>query len=889
MKYKTYLLMCIFGILILEQSFAFPTAWEYLSLNDNVSVGTTLKGRYGNFNLSMRTGVTNVTGVYFNGKKSINGIKNPLQSNKFWSSLENMTYVFFSNMSVYNSNKQLLGRGNNGGWTTYEWVAYTGTDGKDVMMDVSTGSTQACAFGLQDIFTDFKFHMIAIQSRRNGTGKFMRVIGDANDSRSTGWVACANFYNTNVNISYGSYASGTYSDGPSIYWDEMIVYRGQVLDTRQLLNIKTNYSVGCPVPFSCGAGVPAVSSSLSVFNQNLTSKLKKSTFLEGEDFRSYSNFTLSNNTVVLGASCNVSVPNGFLEFNSVQKNFTVCLIGCSQSSYFEKVSSLPVSNAVYDLLHFSVCRPSTDIVSLSVVLCGDSFSVSGGSIPSCASGNASIVLNSSKCKTKSQANFTISNSALFIGRHLVSGLSLDRQFSFFVDRMVYNSSSKVYVSNHSWEYYAHGLYTLTHYCSKGSFSNSLNNAVTVVNVPPSVFLVYVRTNFGIFNFSVGVLPLQFSSGFWHFVASVLDDDLDSVVYMIRNGSQQVFRTVYRTTPLGILNLSYTYFLKQGTYNFSVFANDTNKNKTFRSALFSVVDTTRPYCSGFFNGSVLNNTYRNWNISCSDDYFWLFNNTCDNGYRYFKDSIANQTFRFVNRTRVKDVDLTCKFLYCDGHTASDIGNMAVGVDLSKDSIISDSVVLVSNTDLKDISLIREKDKVSFCVVPVDSKVSTLSFKIPEGCVPAKNSKFAGHLVCEKDRVWIDFVNSEVSAVVVGSDIVLDLANVKDRSNLCFSSIGRLNCVNQTEVSRVSFPAEPGNQFGSSLEAWSFFFVLIIWLAFLLMSLLITGGTGRHMGILGMAQLFMGILLAVFTVPVFSMFFASIILFVAIGCFVAVLSG
>lgn len=665
--------------------------------------------------------------------------------------------------------------------------------------------------------------------------------------------------------------------------DEFTIWGNHVLN---ITEVRCLNSTPQTYPYSCGGGAPpAVTSNLSVFFLNASSLLKKAVFQESENFRVYANHSLSNGSILINSLCNVTVPQGTLEYADPEQLFSVCSVACDFTSYAYNRTGLKVTNALKDVLHFSACHLSAIQNNLSVNVCGTVYSLGAAQMPLCATGSSQFFLNSSLCKTKAYADYSFSNGVL--QGHRVQGLNLDRVYSKLVLPMPYNVTRKAYRSNRSVEYYQHGGYALNVTCN-GSFNNFRSRSVTVVNKAPSVNLNEIHTNSDIYDL-INNLKIEYKSGVWSWFASVVDDDLDTAIFTFKNSTSILQRTV--TKIPGTIYTPEALFVQAGkVYNFSVFVNDSLKNRTYRSMTFSINDTSLPVCGPLLNHTVMNNTLWVWNVTCMDDYFFSFNLSCDNGFRYSKADIDNTSFAFVNSSRLKDaVSVSCDYEFCDGHTAEAIGEFRTVTDVARSTFAVDGVPLVLSEPVKAITLVKRVDRYSFCYDFGLSKAEYVAVTVPYGCYPASNSQWPGHLVCPEKRLWIDFVNVDVKAAVAGDEVLLDLRQVKDRANVCFESVGRFNCVSGRQLFNISYPVVPKpNEFQTTGQALWFFFLSLLWLVFLFGTITLKGPHGKHMLILNFAQMGLAVFLAADLINKFAIqFVAAIIFMVGIGFFVGMI--
>lgn len=552
-------------------------------------------------------------------------------------------------------------------------------------------------------------------------------------------------------------------------------------------------------------GAPAITTSLVLYDTNITNRnVKKTLFGEGEDLFQYANHTLSNGTILANSNCTVKFPNALLEYSGSDTDYTLCTSGCDFTSYSYNFTKLKTnSEVIYDRLYFDACHVSNVGEDLKITFCGQSFTIPKTDFPLCSLGTNLIAINSSACKTKNYAYATLTNSAPLVKAHRIRNERLDRKFATEYQNMVYNSTSKVYRSNLSVEYYSHGAYNINVTCiNPNSAYNKVNSqkSITIVNKAPSIVFNQVVTPTTIYNIS-NAMKIQYSAGIWKWYATVLDDDVKNVTYKFYNVSKKVIYSNFsllKTKPINISSIKFVDFSQQ-PFNFSVLAFDVLGNRTFKSITFTVNDTGLPVCINNGKTQQQNGTAYYFNYSCSDDYFFSFNISCNNGFKNYKQDINGQSYSFINQTSLTSypTDLSCDVLFCDAHTLNSIGDMVV--TKTANSINFDGIpIRVTDAVIKDFTYTKLSDRYTFCIEPADTQISYFNIEIPYGCHAVK-SKWQGHLVCPEKRIWIDFVNPLAKTVSIGENtLTVDLSLVKDRSTVCFNSIGKFNCVNRTDI-------------------------------------------------------------------------------------------
>jgi hypothetical protein len=393
------------------------------------------------------------------------------------------------------------------------------------------------------------------------------------------------------------------------------------------------------------------------------------------------------------------------------------------------------------------------------------------------------------------ANFTLSNGSNIA--NATCNVTLGG-----VEPMPYNWTGLNYKSTFAFAFASHGTLGVRTNCSKDGYNQTNYRTIGIINIPPFVNQTFLNTS-SVKYPVVNGLKVEYTARYWYFLNSVTDNDLSHIVYNLTNLTHTILRNYSRTAYA--VNISGVKLVRATWYNFSIRANDTNKSITYRSFKFFVNDTTMPVCSNTGGVKVENGTYYVFNSTCTDAYFFSLNVTCENGFSYYRTNIGNTSYRFINRTFVERPPsrIGCIWTYCDGHTANEIGNsIAVTEDKTNARLLANGISIKTD-QLLPISSSKSVDRYTFCFDLKDYKDTFATLEIPAGCYAAPNSHIAGHLVCPAKRMWIDFVNPDVS-VKVTDKVYLDLSKVKAGSKVCFNSIGKFNCVNLTQVINVTLP-------------------------------------------------------------------------------------
>ena len=382
----------------------------------------------------------------------------------------------------------------------------------------------------------------------------------------------------------------------------------------------------------------------------------------------------------------------------------------------------------------------------------------------------------------------------------------------YADTLDYNASLSAYRNHYLYSYRNHCASCLTvsascdnpnsDYDLSGSKSFAINNLAPMPMISHLITAdrAYLLDDGYEVNYSAGIYVVNatpYNTGYY------IDNDIGFVRWQLRNSSQ----LIKSETGSSYSDFSFNSVLvvRNGTYNVSVYINDTAKASGYQSALFWTRDYSLPVCSGLSPVTLYNGTTYSWNVSCSDDYFWSFNLSCGNGFGYARAGIANTSYVFINSSLISSgADFVCDYEYCDGHTAMLLEPLDIR-PVAKEGVINvEGISLNVMEAVADVRLEKKEDRYSFCYAFADQKQAYATLPVPDGCFAAPNSKWKGHLVCPAQRVWIDFENKDVGVSVAEGEVLLDLANVKDRGNVCFDSIGKWNCVSGEQAFTVLIP-------------------------------------------------------------------------------------
>jgi len=238
----------------------------------------------------------------------------------------------------------------------------------------------------------------------------------------------------------------------------------------------------------------------------------------------------------------------------------------------------------------------------------------------------------------------------------------------------------------------------------------------VKGIIPNLTLQYIQTPNGTFNFSDNITIYEYVWGTWSFNYTIFDNKIINVSTFIRNDSNtldydsNVFPFVYEVNSTVFIDFD------NNPYTFLVVVEDSEGNIINDSFNFNVADSILPYCSGFDNSNITNNTNYTWDVYCIDENFYSFNLSCDNNFSYYIDGLNNITYSYSGSSLIKEIT-TCDWRVCDGHTKTELSKdfKAYRNITSKEVkvMIKDKInafKLTSNQDMT-VSIKNKKDRVS----------------------------------------------------------------------------------------------------------------------------------------------------------------------------------
>lgn len=549
----------------------------------------------------------------------------------------------------------------------------------------------------------------------------------------------------------------------------------------------------------------ANSSTVDILIQNRTSLNYLAVLDESENFFIMANFTDDADgsaiTKELGGTCNSTLLNAIIEEEATSSGFELCLSGCDNKTYSQEANFHTNLSYYRDFIRVEACHQQIAQQSLQAnISCGGnvySENILPQQIPFCSDGYGEVFIYSSVCSNYDNVNFSISFSGGVQRRKLINELELDREYFTHYDNLSFNTTTNLWQTNHTYEFYAHGSKKIEVNCSSTAdvnFNNTVSENFTIVNRLPIINFLSVNTSLELLNLTSEVL-IEYASGIWNFIISISDDDLHNINYSFFNNTGGLVYSTNSSKPI-ILNTSdglFANFVDGNPFNLTVNATDTKGNSTEVDLLFNVTDTLNPTYTGFDNTSVTINSFHTWNATLSDEYLWSFNIMCDNGHNDSVTEIAATSFSYTNFTNITS-DTVCNFNISDGHTALSINDIAFTKNLVDNKLIFDDIELTLEQEIKDFSFTKQVDRYNFCIEPTE-KVLHLDIQIPESCIKYPSEDYKGWYVC-KNKYWLDF-ESDYKVDSYYDRVTIDLSKVDDKI-ICFNSIGELNTVSGSQL-------------------------------------------------------------------------------------------
>ena len=605
--------------------------------------------------------------------------------------------------------------------------------------------------------------------------------------------------------------------------DEVYVYNRTI--TGAEINNSFNSGNGCQ-PYKVGV-IPQI----DLLFTNETTTTYKTLFDEGEEILGFINWTLDNGTIIdnTTGTCNMTFVAGVLEDRSNNTNFTICNTGCGFDTFTEQFSfhSANLTDPVIeDTVRFDACHITSPVRDISVsVQCGlitNNFVVDKSEFPLCSTGTGSIIVNFTDCINSLAVNASVGNGALNIGQgHNIVNFEVDREYVAHLNTgadIIYNTTLKMFQTAHTHEYYKQGSKEIFANCTNTNINFSVNASenITIVNIPPQIFIEQVTTLLGTTALFDGV-EIEFANGTWAWFIAVVDNDIDLINYSWYNSSGTLlFSQTENGTPETI-NTSSTIFADFGgnPFNLTVFANDTFGNTTILSLIFNVTDTLNPSCD-FASRYFVELGNFTFNVICADENFFSLNVTCPANNVSFNVTGLNVPEYVFNQTFFLNVTDTCSFRYCDGHTTASL------IDVWFDSLNDEKYELFRNfqkvselwVEDGEVEFVQLHDRLKFNIRFYDTKKAyqTVYYNVSPQSTHLFSTKYLGWVADPVSETWFD-LNNIVDAPVITINKgggLWEFRIYTVEKEVEFQSIGELNCVSGSfaVVAAFEYTLEPG---------------------------------------------------------------------------------
>lgn len=321
------------------------------------------------------------------------------------------------------------------------------------------------------------------------------------------------------------------------------------------------------------------------------------------------------------------------------------------------------------------------------------------------------------------------------------------------------------------------------YCANTTIRN---DTFDLDPLPPSAVSILSPVN-GTYNDDINISyteSIGFNSSFVYYNITLLNLDYSVDSTITGNNSDSLNFTFDSTT------------VSSGDYRIMVTAIDIYGQTDSTVGEHIIIDNDDPlpvftYPSSQNTTKHLIDDIFNFSISNTDNnLIWSVNNTC----YVHNDSVSGidaASYTYENSTTFTiSQNVTCLYEVCDAHTIKEIGEFEIAKDLLNNEISFDGLALRSGEDVDDITYEKKIDRYNFCFdLKALPKSGWMSIYMPPGCERPQNSRYEGHYVC--GNYWIDFEGYDT--IRYSSYISIDVSNSKD-TNICFDSIGKLNCLN-----------------------------------------------------------------------------------------------
>lgn len=644
---------------------------------------------------------------------------------------------------------------------------------------------------------------------------------------------------------------------------------------------------------------PINSSSIDLLFSNSTSEYK-TLFQESEEIEVYINYTDDLLNISLNDSygkCNITVVNGVLEEIGTEDNFNLCdNILCSNITYSFEANFHSNDSYKRDFIRLEACHSQVALGNMVAnISCGNNLYseiITSSQIPLCSDGFGEIFIYNDSCSNYLNVNVSLSFSESYQRRKLINIIELDREYYEHFNIGLFNATSKLWYINHTHEYYEHGskeTYANCSYSIDINFNNSVSENITIVNKPPKVFINQVNNSLGIVNLTDNIL-IEYASGIWNFLISVIDDDIDTINYTFYNSSNHLILSKQSSYPI-IFNSTdklFVDFTEGNSYNLTVWVNDTFKNITYEYLTFNITDTGNPTYTGFTNTTHEINTNFTFSGQLQDEHLWGFDFKCNNSFTYSITGIGATIFNFVNNQSNITGDTLCNFNITDGHTGEIIDDFSL--DSSANSFTFNGITIESEKTLKNIEFIKEYDKYKVCLETSEIE-SYLFLTMPDNCIKYPSEDYKGWYVCD-NKYWFDTESKEDYPVWTdgGKALTIDIRTAKSKV-ICLDSIGVLNRVSGSQlITAVITPEEEvltvSDRLGNTNKLILLGIFLLVWVF-----LIIFSAVSNSNAMMFLSGIF-GILIAVAFISTFSadmLFKNMMLIFIFVNIMLMVIAG
>jgi len=333
---------------------------------------------------------------------------------------------------------------------------------------------------------------------------------------------------------------------------------------------------------------------------NLTSPLiYKVLFDEDEHFFSYINWTDDNSTAIndTQGSCNITLPNGIVEEEAPEEDFTLCNDDCDQTNpatfLINHDDTNSTSEVVIDWIEIEgLCHTNqiTEdlLVNFSCSAGYEDYTIPQGTFPICSAGTADIRLNSSVCIDEQNMTIELENNAQNnIKGHTIHEVAVEREFVAHIVELIFNSTLELWQTEHYHEYHEHEIQTIIGNCNGANYTNSTTKDLTILNAPPVIYIEAVNNTETYTNLYEGI-QLWNVSGNWTWYVAVVDDDLVYFNVSWYDNASTLLKNYTNITNVTELMTDSTIFNNQNNpYKIEVVAIDSYNETTTTNLNFSV--------------------------------------------------------------------------------------------------------------------------------------------------------------------------------------------------------------------------------------------------------------------------------------------------------------